>query len=425
MRQSVNKQLQEAGTLLEIKLNEDDNTAKIIVVGVGGAGNNAVNRMIDENIEGVEFIGINTDKQALQFCKASTVMQIGEKLTRGLGAGAKPEVGEKAAEESTEDLTEALKNADMVFVTCGMGGGTGTGAAPVIARIAKELGILTVGVVTKPFNFEGRQRMNNALAGIEHLKEAVDTLIVIPNDKLLEIVDRRTSMPEAFGKADEVLEQAVQGITDLINMPGLINLDFADVKTTMENGGAAIMGIGEGRGEGASVTAAKAAIESPLLETSIEGATSVIMNFTGSKTLSMLEVTEASEWLNSMIMSATNVSQPNIIWGIGVDENLEDTVRVTVVATGFGLMDSTAPSADANTGFVADWISMPGISGGASAPKTNTQPTQPKAQARPAAAIVPPNMGNVGNNRRMNVVEPNSGTGGTDIIDIPAWMRQR
>lgn len=233
MRQSVNKQLQEAGTLLEIKLNEDDNTAKIIVVGVGGAGNNAVNRMIDENIEGVEFIGINTDKQALQFCKASTVMQIGEKLTRGLGAGAKPEVGEKAAEESTEDLTEALKNADMVFVTCGMGGGTGTGAAPVIARIAKELGILTVGVVTKPFNFEGRQRMNNALAGIEHLKEAVDTLIVIPNDKLLEIVDRRTSMPEAFGKADEVLEQAVQGITDLINMPGLINLDFADVQTVM------------------------------------------------------------------------------------------------------------------------------------------------------------------------------------------------
>ena len=224
MRQSVNKQLQEAGTLLEIKLNEDDNTAKIIVVGVGGAGNNAVNRMIDENIEGVEFIGINTDKQALQFCKASTVMQIGEKLTRGLGAGAKPEVGEKAAEESTEDLTEALKNADMVFVTCGMGGGTGTGAAPVIARIAKELGILTVGVVTKPFNFEGRQRMNNALAGIEHLKEAVDTLIVIPNDKLLEIVDRRTSMPEAFGKADEVLEQAVQGITDLINMPGLMRM---------------------------------------------------------------------------------------------------------------------------------------------------------------------------------------------------------
>ena len=406
----------------------DDNfeeLAKIIVVGVGGGGGNAVNNMIDSGLQGVEFVAINTDAQALLQSKAALRIQIGEKRTRGLGAGARPEIGEAAATESREKIVEALRGADMVFITAGMGGGTGTGAAPVVAECAREMGALTVAVVTRPFSYEGMARARNAETGIANLQQHVDTIITIPNDRLMKIIDKSTPVTEAFSKVDNVLWQGVKGITDLITNQGVVNLDFADVKTTMENGGAAIMGIGEGRGEGASVTAAKAAIESPLLETSIEGATSVIMNFTGSKTLSMLEVTEASEWLNSMIMSATNVSQPNIIWGIGVDENLEDTVRVTVVATGFGLMDSTAPSADANTGFVADWISMPGISGGASAPKTNTQPTQPKAQARPAAAIVPPNMGNVGNNRRMNVVEPNSGTGGTDIIDIPAWMRQR
>ena len=316
MRQSVNKQLQEAGTLLEIKLNEDDNTAKIIVVGVGGAGNNAVNRMIDENIEGVEFIGINTDKQALQFCKASTVMQIGE----------------KAAEESTEDLTEALKNADMVFVTCGMGGGTGTGAAPVIARIAKELGILTVGVVTKPFNFEGRQRMNNALAGIEHLKEAVDTLIVIPNDKLLEIVDRRTSMPEAFGKADEVLEQAVQGITDLINMPGLINLDFADVQTVMTDKGIAHIGIGKAHGDDKALEAVKIACASPLLETTIDGASNIIINISGD--ISLIEANEAASYVQEMAGD-----DANIIFGAMYDENAQDECSITVIATG---LDQTA-----------------------------------------------------------------------------------
>ena len=219
--------------MLEIKMAGADSSAKIIVIGVGGAGNNAVNRMIEENICGVEFIGINTDKQALQLCKAPTTLQIGEKLTKGLGAGAKPEIGQKAAEESTEELTAAIKGADMVFVTCGMGGGTGTGAAPVIAGIAKSMGVLTVGVVTKPFRFEAKTRMTNALSGIERLKESVDTLIVIPNDRLLEIVDRRTTMPDALKKADEVLQQAVQGITDLINVPGLINLDFADVQTVM------------------------------------------------------------------------------------------------------------------------------------------------------------------------------------------------
>ena len=235
--------------MLEIKTNESEAAAKIIVVGVGGGGNNAVNRMIDEQIAGVEFIAINTDKQALQLCKAPTLMQIGDKITKGLGAGARPEIGEKAAEESAEEVSAALKGADMVFVTCGMGGGTGTGATPVVARIAKEQGALTVGVVTKPFRFESKTRMNNALAGIEKLKESVDTLIVIPNDKLLEVVDRRTTMPEALKKADEVLQQGIQGITDLINVPSLINLDFADVQTVMTDKGIAHIGIGQGRGD--------------------------------------------------------------------------------------------------------------------------------------------------------------------------------
>ncbi|MBQ4564022.1 MAG: cell division protein FtsZ, partial [Lachnospiraceae bacterium] len=267
--------------MLEIKIDEPQSAAKIIVIGVGGAGNNAVNRMIDENIQGVEFIGVNTDKQALRLCKAPTVLQIGEKLTKGLGAGAKPEVGEKAAEESSEELRAALKNADMVFVTCGMGGGTGTGAAPVVASMAKEMGILTVGVVTKPFRFEAKTRMENALNGIERLKEAVDTLIVIPNDRLLEIVDRRTSMPDALKKADEVLQQAVQGITDLINVPGLINLDFADVQTVMKDKGIAHIGIGEAKGDDKALEAVQQAVASPLLETTISGASHVIINITG------------------------------------------------------------------------------------------------------------------------------------------------
>ena len=277
--------------MLEIKINEAENSARIIVVGVGGAGNNAVNRMIDEDIAGVEFIGINTDKQALQFCKASTAMQIGEKLTKGLGAGAKPEIGEKAAEESQEELAQALKGADMVFVTAGMGGGTGTGAAPVIARIAKDMGILTVGVVTKPFRFEAKTRMSNALNGIEKLKAAVDTLIVIPNDKLLEIVDRRTTMPDALKKADEVLQQAVQGITDLINVPGLINLDFADVQTVMVDKGIAHIGIGHAKGDDKALEAVKQAVSSPLLETTIEGASHVIINISGD--ISLIEANEA------------------------------------------------------------------------------------------------------------------------------------
>ena len=322
--------------MLEIKINEAENAARILVIGVGGAGNNAVNRMVEENIMGVEFIGINTDKQALQFCKAPTAMQIGEKLTKGLGAGAKPEIGEKAAEESQEEISQALKGADMVFVTCGMGGGTGTGAAPVIAQIAKDMGILTVGVVTKPFRFEARQRMNNALKGIENLKNAVDTLIVIPNDRLLEIVDRRTTMPDALKKADEVLLQAVQGITDLINVPGLINLDFADVQTVMTDKGIAHIGIGKAKGDEKALEAVKQAVSSPLLETTIEGASHVIINISGD--LSLIEANEAAGYVQELAGD-----DANIIFGAMYDENAEDEVTITVIATGLDAHGANTP----------------------------------------------------------------------------------
>lgn len=313
--------------MLEIMTNDQESSAKIIVVGVGGAGNNAVNRMIDENIGGVEFIGINTDSQALTLCKAPTAIQIGEKLTKGLGAGAQPEIGEKAAEENVEELTQAIKGADMVFVTCGMGGGTGTGAAPVVAKISKDMGILTVGVVTKPFKFEARTRMANAESGIEKLKENVDTLIVIPNDKLLEIVDRRTTMPEALKKADEVLQQAVQGITDLINVPGLINLDFADVKTVMVDKGVAHIGIGTATGDDKAIEAVKQAVTSPLLETTIEGASHVIINISGD--ISLIEANEAASYVQEL--AGDNA---NIIFGAMYDESVTDQATITVIATG-------------------------------------------------------------------------------------------
>ena len=314
-------------TLLEIMTTEADTSAKIIVIGVGGAGNNAVNRMIDENIGGVEFIGINTDKQALTLCKAPTLIQIGEKLTKGLGAGAQPEIGEKAAEESMEELSSAVKGADMVFVTCGMGGGTGTGAAPVVAKIAKEQGILTVGVVTKPFKFEAKQRMVNALSGIDRLKESVDTLIVIPNDKLLEIVDRRTTMPDALKKADEVLQQAVQGITDLINLPALINLDFADVSTVMKDKGMAHIGIGNAKGDDKAIEAVKLAVASPLLETTIKGATHVIINISGD--ISLMDANDAASYVQDL--AGDNA---NIIFGAKYDESMTDEATITVIATG-------------------------------------------------------------------------------------------
>ena len=313
--------------MLEIKTNDAESAAKIIVIGVGGAGNNAVNRMIDEKIDGVDFIGVNTDKQALQLCKAPKLLQIGEKLTKGLGAGAKPEVGQKAAEESTDEITNSLTGADMVFVTCGMGGGTGTGAAPVIAGIAKGMGILTVGVVTKPFRFEARTRMTNALSGIERLKNSVDTLIVIPNDKLLEIVDRRTTMPEALKKADEVLQQAVQGITDLINVPAVINLDFADVQTVMKEKGIAHIGIGYGKGDDKASEAVKMAVESPLLETTIAGATDVILSVSGDSSMS------AADDAASYVQQLTG-DDVNIIFGAMYDDTTPDTCQITVIATG-------------------------------------------------------------------------------------------
>jgi cell division protein FtsZ len=313
--------------LLEIRTTEADTSAKIIVIGVGGAGNNAVNRMIDENIGGVEFIGVNTDKQALQLCKAPTLIQIGEKLTKGLGAGAQPEIGAKAAEESAEELSAAVKGADMVFVTCGMGGGTGTGAAPVVAKIAKEQGILTVGVVTKPFKFEAKQRMINAISGIDRLKESVDTLIVIPKDKLLEIVDRRTTMPDALKKADEVLQQAVQGITDLINLPALINLDFADVQTVMKDKGMAHIGIGSAKGDEKAIEAVKLAVASPLLETTINGASHVIINISGD--ISLMDANDAASYVQDLAGD-----DANIIFGAKYDESMTDAATITVIATG-------------------------------------------------------------------------------------------
>ena len=321
--------------MLEIKTNESEAAAKIIVVGVGGGGNNAVNRMIDEQIAGVEFIAVNTDKQALQLSKAPTLLQIGDKITKGLGAGARPEIGEKAAEESSEEIAAALKGADMVFVTCGMGGGTGTGATPVVARIAKEQGSLTVGVVTKPFRFESKTRMNNALAGIEKLKESVDTLIVIPNDKLLEVVDRRTTMPEALKKADEVLQQGIQGITDLINVPSLINLDFADVQTVMTDKGIAHIGIGMGRGDDKALEAVKQAVASPLLETTIAGASHVIINVSGDITL--MDASDAAEYVQDLAGE-----DANIIFGAMYDDSKADEATITVIATGLHNVGGTA-----------------------------------------------------------------------------------
>lgn len=307
-----------------------DQVARIKVIGVGGGGNNAVNRMIEGGVQGVEFIAVNTDAQALNLSKAEIKMQIGAQLTRGLGAGANPEVGRKAVEESRRQLEDVLKGADMVFVTAGMGGGTGTGAAPAIAEISRELGALTIGVVTRPFGFEGRKRAANAANGIELMSQAVDTLIIVPNDRLLQIVDKRTPMIEAFREADNVLRQGVQGISDLIAVPGLINLDFADVKTIMSNQGTALMGIGVAKGDGRAVEAAKKAISSPLLETSIDGAQGILMNITGGKDLSLYEVQEAAD----LVASAAD-KELNMIFGSIINENFKNEIMITVIATGF------------------------------------------------------------------------------------------
>jgi cell division protein FtsZ len=315
---------------------ETEPYAQIKVIGVGGGGSNAVNRMIAAGLKGVDFISVNTDVQALELARSAAKLKIGTKLTKGLGSGGNPEIGQQAAEESKEEIESVLKGADMIFITAGMGGGTGTGGAPVIAEIAKNLGALTVGVVTRPFTFEGRRRMGQAEKGISNLKEKVDTLIVIPNDKLLQVVDKRTPLVEAFRIADDVLRQGVQGISDLIAIPGLINLDFADVRTIMKETGTALMGVGVSSGENSAVQAAKAAIFSPLLETSIEGARGVLINITGGSNLSLFEIHEAAE-------TVAEAADPdaNIIFGAVIDENLKEESRVTVIATGFDKKTST------------------------------------------------------------------------------------
>ena len=383
--------------------NEAESSAKIIVIGVGGAGNNAVNRMVEEAIGGVEFVGVNTDKQALTLCKAPTVLQIGEKITKGLGAGAQPEVGQKAAEESIEEVKQLMEGADMVFVTCGMGGGTGTGAAPVIAAAAKEMGILTVGVVTKPFRFEAKTRMNNALSGIENLKKAVDTLIVIPNDKLLEIVDRRTTMPEALRKADEVLQQAVQGITDLINLPALINLDFADVQTVMRDKGIAHIGIA--RGDDKAMEAVQQAVSSPLLETTIKGATHVIINISGD--ISLMDANDAASYVQEL-----TGEDSNIIFGAMYDDSVADYARITVIAT--GLSDLEAKS----TPFGNRSSASPFSVRKPAAASTTT------AQSQPTMSMPSFNLPNMQSAPSFNTKVPTSTVQKKDI-QIPDFLRNR
>ena len=331
--------------------------ACIKVVGCGGAGNNAVNRMVEYGLRGVEFVAINTDRQALAGSKAEHKIQIGEKLTKGLGAGAKPEIGKAAADETKEEIAKMLTGSDLVFITAGMGGGTGTGAAPVVAQLAREMGILTIGVVTKPFMFEGRQRMLNAEKGIMELKAQVDTLVVIPNDKLLQIVGKNTSLPDAFRMADDVLRQGIQGISDLIAVPALINLDFADVKTIMQSRGMAHMGIGLGKGENRMVEAAKQAISSPMLETSIDGAKAVLINITGGSQIGILEVNEAA----SLIAQAAD-AEANIIFGAGIDETFDDEVRITVIATGFEGADYNIPKTTAQPARAAQPAARDGVS---------------------------------------------------------------
>ena len=330
------------------------NPASIKVVGVGGGGGNAVNRMIKAGLSGVDFWLMNTDLQVLQYSSAKNKIQLGEKLTNGLGAGGEPQIGEKAAEEAQQEITEALEGADMVFVTAGMGGGTGTGAAPIVAKIAKELGILTIGVVTKPFSFEGKRRQNQAALGLEKLRESVDALIVIPNDKLLDVVDRRVSLQESFIVVDEVLLRGVQGISDIITIPGLINVDFADVKSVMQASGSALMGIGRGQGEGRAIDAAKTAIDSQLLETSINGASGVIVNITGGPDMTLHEVTDATNIINSAVLDDARV-----IIGAVVDDKIQGEIQITVIATGFELRNqiNVNEAAEAKTLSAADFFS--------------------------------------------------------------------
>ena len=372
-----------------------DSLAIIKVIGVGGGGNNTVNRMIEHGVQGIEFIAVNTDTQALNLSKAEVKIQIGEKLARGLGAGANPEVGKKAAEESKEQIKDALQGADMVFVTAGMGGGTGTGAAPVIAQIARELGALTVGVVTRPFTFEGRKRSTQATGGVSAMKEAVDTLIVVPNDRLLEIVDKSTPMLEAFREADNVLRQGIQGISDLIAVPGLINVDFADVKTIMSNKGSALMGIGMASGENRAAEAAKKAISSPLLETPIDGAQGVLLNITGDSNLSLFEVQEAAD-----IVANASDQDLNMIFGSVINDNLKGEIIVTVIATGF------------NEEIIQAKTTSPSFGGQQQKTGVEVTKREPKRELiREEVPIRQP---------RTNKVQQ-----GDDILEIPTFLRNR
>lgn len=420
-------------------MNPEDNYAVIKVVGIGGGGGNALNRMIEEGLGGVEFIVVNTDSQALLLSKAKERIRIGEKLTRGLGAGGNPEVGRKAAEESAEELYEALRGADMVFITCGMGGGTGTGATPVVAQVARELGALTIGVVTRPFHFEGARRMQSAEAGIEALKSQVDTLIVIPNDRLLQLVDKKSSLQHAFGMADDVLRQGIQGISELITVPGLINLDFADVRAIMSEGGAALMAVGRAKGEDRSRKAAEDAVRSSLLDVTIDGARGILFNVTGGPDLSLFDVNEAAA-----IIKETAHPEVNLIFGAVIDENMGDEIRITVIATGFeqnrvvmrprqgqGQGQNFQPQQPA---YQPTYQQQQPQQNYQQQPAPKDQPSysdyqqQQPAQQQPPAQPAPPNdyqqQADPPQQQPVQPVQPKV-TYETDDLDIPAFLRRR
>lgn len=390
-----------------------ENFAQIKVIGVGGGGGNAVNRMVSEGLGGVEFISVNTDNQALMLSKAKTRVRIGDKLTRGLGAGGNPEIGRKAAEESADELYEVIRGADMVFIASGMGGGTGTGASPVIAQIAKELGALTIGVVTRPFSFEGSRRMQSAEAGIEALKSQVDTLIVIPNDRLLQLADKRASLQQAFSLADDVLRQGIQGISELITVPALINLDFADVRTIMSEGGAALMAVGRANGDDRARKAAEMAISSGLLDVTIDGARGILFNITGGPNLSLFEVNEAAA-----IIKESAHAEVNLIFGAQIDENMGDELRITVIATGFE-QSRAARKMEAQLG------SRPSVPVSRSAPQSPQpmpRPAQPSASPQEQQSFMPP----APQQRPAQPPEtPPARVYEEDDIDIPTFLRKR
>jgi cell division protein FtsZ len=414
---------------------EAENFAQIKVIGVGGGGCNAVNRMIQEGITGVDFVAVNTDSQALLLCEASHRIRIGDKITRGLGAGGNPEIGAKAAEESVDEINEAIRGADMVFITAGLGGGTGTLASSVIARVAREAGALTIGVVTRPFTFEGSRRGENARAGLSALQNEVDTMIVIPNDRLLQLVDKRVSITDAFKTADDVLRQGIQGITELITRPGLINLDFADVRSIMSQGGAALMAVGVGKGETRAGDAAQAAIESPLLDITIDGARGVLFNITGGEDLSLFEVNEAAE-----IIRSTTDPNANIIFGAVVDPSLTDEVRITVIATGFDQASAgisvpprtsaagSRPSTGGRASSASNRTRMSSSRARTAPPSDTFRRTQPQARVNvpePAPTAPPVQAQRTNNRRHDKVKEFPVRSFDREDLDIPAFLRRR